>query len=106
MALSADELRVLDEIARRTAAEDPAHARRLLSYDGGESCRRCRRAHRAARRAASEGGGRRWFARRGGPSLRSLGLLVPVVLIGIFLLAVAGAASVVALHGAAFAYGG
>jgi hypothetical protein len=106
MALSANEIRVLDEIAWRTAAEDPAYARRLLSYDGGESCRRCRKALRAARRAASGDTGRRRFGHRGGPSLWSLGLLIPVVLIGFFLLVVAGAASAVALYGAAFVYGG
>jgi hypothetical protein len=113
MALSADEIRLLNEIAWRTAAEDPAYTRRLLSYDGGESCRRCRKALRAARRAGSRsasGNGGQGFVlrllRRRGPSLWSLGLLIPVALIGIFLLLVAGAASAVALFSAAFVSAG
>ena len=42
MGLSADELRVLNEMAMRTAEEDPAYTRRMMSYERPKGVRRPR----------------------------------------------------------------
>jgi hypothetical protein len=77
MALSADEIRVLNEIARGTAGEDPAYARRMMSYGrskGGGSRRRGRKARAEAFPEA--------------PYVpHSPRALVPALLMGIFIIA-------------------
>jgi hypothetical protein len=51
MALSHDEIHVLNEIARGTAEEDPAYTRRMMTYERPKGARRSRAGSRRTRRA-------------------------------------------------------
>jgi hypothetical protein len=87
MPLSADEIRALNEIARRTAEEDPHYVRRLMTYGGRKRGER-RREQRRARRVPTF----RELLR----SLRYARALVPLVLVGAVLVAGVVGASLIA----------
>ncbi|GLZ06706.1 hypothetical protein Acsp03_41720 [Actinomadura sp. NBRC 104412] len=78
MGLSADELRVLNEMAMRTAEEDPAYTRRMMSYDRPKGVRRPRAENRDRKKE-------RRTSRRSRPSHPPLALR-PALMLGLFLI--------------------
>jgi hypothetical protein len=92
MALSADEIRVLNEIARGTAGEDPAYTRRMMSYGRSRHGGSRRRGRKARPEAYSE-------AYPEAPYVpRSPRALVPALLMGIFIIAFVMAMFGVVVH--------